>query len=89
MKHLILLFLTLTLVFSQTPNCKVRADRSLEKVFIYPNETQAYSFGDFFTGFNLLYHANGTETTYKVVQNIYETSKIPIDTIPDSTKKCI
>lgn len=78
MKYLLLLFLLLTLALSQTPNCKVRDGRALEKVYVSLNETQAFSFSDYFTGFNLYYHATAAEKTSEVIQNIKETSKIVI-----------
>lgn len=82
MKYLIFLLFVVALVHSQTANCKVREGMSLEKVYITQNETQAFSFRDYFTGFNLYYHAKAAEKTYKIIQSIYETSRLEIPAPP-------
>lgn len=84
MKYLIFLLFAVALVHAQTANCNIREGMSLEKVYITQNETQAFSFRDYFTGFNLYYHAKAAEKTYKIVQSIYETSRLEIPAPPES-----
>jgi hypothetical protein len=70
MKYLLLVVLCLSLVYSQNPYCITKDGKSVEKAYLYSNESQAFNLGRYFAGYNLAFSATGTDSSFSLVQHL-------------------